>query len=731
MIDTAPMPPPLSIPPQPDVPSRPPEPAAAPSRIQVLVVDDEVRNLDVLEAVLASPDYRLVRATSPDEALLALIDGEFAAIVLDIQLPGMTGLELAHLIKQRRRTQDIPIIFLTAYFPEEKSVLAGYHVGAVDYLTKPINPQILRSKVAAFVDLHRKTQALAQMNEALAAEVSQRRDAEEALRQANAELESRVAQRTEDLTRANAHLRESSRALQESEGRFRLLADTSPVLIWMDGPDGCDFLNRAFVEFYGRPARDLLGYAWTKFIHPEDAAAHVAGYRATAEARQPFVGEARVRRADGQWRWLLSHVVPRFTADGVYLGRVGSSTDVTALKEIGADLQRARDEAVAASRAKDDFLAVLSHELRTPLNPVLMIASDAATNPDLPEAVREDFAAIRKNIEIEAGLIDDLLDLTRISRGKLVFRFRPLDVHRVVQEALAAVQGELDQKGLRVEVDLVATNSTVAGDAMRLQQVFWNVLRNAAKFTAAGGRIHVRTHNGERSIVVSVADTGIGMSPEELERIFDPFSQGDHTTQGISRRFGGLGLGLTIARRLVEHHDGFISAASPGRGQGATIAVTLPLVTVAPRDAGIEAGEASRVRGIVANGELDTSVVRSLRVLLVEDHAATRKTLQRLLTRRRHTVASAGTIAEALALAQAESFELLVSDIGLPDGDGCTLMQELRRAQPGIAGIALSGYGMEEDVARSRAAGFERHFVKPVDVRALDRAIALILARTG
>jgi PAS domain S-box-containing protein len=675
--------------------------------------------------VLESPDYVLVRAATANQALLALIDGDFAAIVLDIQLPGMSGLELAQLIKQRKRTHDIPIIFLTAYFPEEKFVLEGYNVGAVDYLTKPVNPLILRSKVAVFVDLYLKTRALATMNQALAAEVDQRRGAEEALRQANVELEARVAERTADLQRANEELRNSSSALQESEGRFRYLADTSPVLIWMDGPQGCEFLNRAFVDFYGRPAGELLGYGWTTFIHPTDCSSYVEAYRATADARQPFMGEARMRRGDGEWRWLLSNVVPRFTSDGVFLGRVGSSTDVTALKEVGNALQRARDEALAASRAKDDFLAALSHELRTPLNPVLLVASDAAENAALPEAVRADFATIRRNIEVEASLIDDLLDLTRITRGKLAFESRLLDVHRVLRDALHAVEPEVGRKGLVLEITFDAARTSVAGDAMRLQQVFWNVLRNAAKFTAEGGRIGVRTANADEHVVITVTDTGIGMSPEELARIFTPFSQGDHAVEGISHRFGGLGLGLTIAKRLVELHGGNISATSAGRGAGATLTITLPLVANAPAGNATEVtrGRQESPAASAVNGAARAPVA-PLRILLVEDHAATRDTLSRLLSRRRHIVLSASTVADAMALAATQPFDLLVSDIGLPDGDGCNLMQQLRVRQPGLAGIALSGYGMEKDVARSRAAGFALHFTKPIDVRALDRAIA-------
>lgn len=698
--------------------------------VKILIVDDEPRNLDVLESVLESSDYRLVRAATPDEALLALIDGEFAAIVLDIQMPGMSGIELAHLIKQRKRTQDIPIIFLTAYFQEEKFVLEGYNVGAVDYLTKPVNPQILRSKVAVFVELFRKTRALAEVNQTLEREVDQRRHAEDALRFANNELEARVMNRTADLTRANDELRASGRALRESEERFRLLADTSPVLIWVDGPNGCEFVNRAYADFFGRPREELLGFGWAEAVAPEDASGYIDGYRAAAAAQQPFAAEARFRRHDGKWRWLLSRMVPRFTPGGGFLGYVGSSTDVTDLKRIGEDLQRARDEALAASRAKDDFLAALSHELRTPLNPVLLLASDAAEDTTLPESVRADFEVIRKNVELEANLIDDLLDLTRITRGKLAVQLRAIDVHHVLREALAAVRAEVEQKRIVLNFELAAERTVVLGDAVRLQQVFWNVLRNAAKFTPEVGRIIVSTRVVADHIAITIADTGMGMTQRELDRIFVAFSQGDHAVEGISRRFGGLGLGLAISHMLIERHGGRIRATSPGRGHGATIVIELPLSTAIASESAIDGIPPAATPARVTGAETSSSAngaVRGSRILLVEDHAPTRTTLTHLLSRRHYDVAAASTLADALALIQAEEFDLLVSDIGLPDGDGCLLMMELRARHPKLPGIALSGFGMEADIARSRSAGFAHHFTKPVDVQALDRVIVELL----
>jgi signal transduction histidine kinase len=561
----------------------------------ILLVDDEARNLDVLESLLLARDYNLVRALTAEQALLLLLKDEFAVIVLDIQMPGMTGIELANLIKQRKRTRDIPIIFLTAYFLEDKDVLQGYGIGAVDYLTKPVNPQIFRSKIAVFVELYRKTHALE-------LEVEQRQKAEEALREANNELEARVQARTADLILVNEELREHETALRESEA-----------------------------------------------------------------------------------------------------------------------------QALAASRAKDDFLAALSHELRTPLNPVLLLATDAANNPQLPEAVRADFATIAKNVALEARLIDDMLDVTQIAHGKVALELQPFDVHASLQEALAMVREEIDQKQIGVTLKLGAARRAVLGDDVRLKQVFWNVLRNAAKFTPVAGRITIETAipaaTGE--LVVAVTDTGIGMTAAELERIFEAFSQGDHATPGSPRRFGGMGLGLAISRRMVEMHSGSITAMSDGPNRGTTFQIRLPLLA-APQDS----SPRDEARWPAAPAAPPPAVPRKSRrriiprrILLVEDHKPTSLVLRHLLTRRNYAVVATASLAEARAVANRENFELLISDIGLPDGTGYELMAELH-GRHGLVGIALTGYGMEEDISRSQAAGFVAHLTKPITVDALDGALA-------
>jgi len=540
--------------------------------INILLVDDEPRNLDVLDSILESQELRLVRAKSSDEALLAVVQHELACIVLDIQLPNMSGLELARLIKTRKRNQHIPIIFLTAYFLEEKDILQGYDAGAVDYLTKPINPQILRSKVGVFVDLFQKTRALAVANNSLKSEIYQRKTAEEALQQVNNKLESRVQERT-------------------------------------------------------------------------------------------------------------------------------------------AELMHIRDELLAASRAKDDFLATLSHELRTPLNPILLIASDAVNNHELPPRVRTDFDTIRKNVEIEARLIDDLLDLTRITHGKVILDKDFFDVHRILKDAVANVRDEMNQKQIVLKMDLKAAQHTAFADAVRLQQIFWNVLKNAVKFTPNGGQITIETAASENKLAVKITDTGIGMTADEASQIFTAFFQGKGAGNNNEHRFGGLGLGLAISQKLAEIHSGKILAASEGRDKGSTFTVELPVAQMEVKEDGI----VNRPPDLPAK-------TNGIRVLLVEDHEPTRTALTQLLMRRSYKVITASSIAEARVLATAQSFNLVVSDIGLPDGNGYDLMAELQK-NGAVKGIALTGYGMEQDVARSRDAGFVAHLTKPVSIQSLETAL--------
>ena len=371
-----------------------------------------------------------------------------------------------------------------------------------------------------------------------------------------------------------------------------------------------------------------------------------------------------------------------------------------------AELSRVNDELRQASRAKDDFLAALSHELRTPLTPVLMSAAMMESDATLDPELREQLAMMRHNIELEARLIDDLLDLTRIARGKLELQRGAADVHSLLTHTEQIVRSDARGKGVSVSLALEARDHVVVGDAARLHQVFWNMLKNAIKFTPGGGAVAIRTTNpAANRIRVEVRDNGIGIDPEFLPSLFSAFAQGDRKAGGAT---SGLGLGMSISKTIVEMHGGVIQGSSEGLGKGATFSVELETdASIAPK---------------VARPADEISARRTYRLLVVEDHQPTLEVLARLLRKQGHEVDTATSVEAALALAARHVFELVISDIGLPDGNGVDLMVQLTR-EYGLRGIALSGYGMDEDLARTKDAGFLAHLVKPIDFERLNRVI--------
>jgi two-component system CheB/CheR fusion protein len=380
------------------------------------------------------------------------------------------------------------------------------------------------------------------------------------------------------------------------------------------------------------------------------------------------------------------------------------------------ELHKAKEAAEHANAAKDQFLAVLSHELRTPLTPALAAASALEHDPDVPAEVRGDIEMIRRNIDLEARLIDDLLDLTRISRGKLQVVKQTVDVHRLVDQVLEICAADVDRKRLHVLRTMRATRTTVEADPARIQQVVWNLVKNAVKFTAEDGHLWIRSDDvvdGPRGghVMLEVRDDGIGIEPGVLPRIFDAFEQGE---KSITRRFGGLGLGLAISKALVELHDGTLTADSAGPGRGAVFTLTLPTLvpTAATGPHAVPGGGAPAPNG---GGS-------PKRLLLVEDHEDTARIMARLLRRSRYDVRTAASVSAALETARDNVFDLVISDLGLPDGSGLELMEQLR-AMYDLKGIALTGYGMEEDLRRCKDAGFVAHLTKPVNIQALHDAI--------
>ncbi len=515
----------------------------------LLVVDDRRDKRMALQAVLEELHHPIVLAESGNEALRHLLREDFSVILLDINMPEMGGMELAGLIRSRRRSAKTPIIFYTADDETARQMQTmAYELGAVDLLVAPIPAEVLRSKVAVFADFHRRL--------------------------------------------------------------------------------------------------------------------------------------VKTRRMAGERERMLR-------------------------------AEAARAEAERASAAKDHFLAMLSHELRTPLSPVLNTIELLLDTSDHAPELRAHLETIRRNVVLEARLIDDLLDLTKVSRGKVSLRLEAVDVQEAIQNVLHICQAEMDEKHITVNVSNLELQAVVRADSARLKQILWNLIRNAVKYSPAHGKIDIAMSQGKRGhFCIHVKDAGCGISPELLPNIFEAFRQGMHTT-------GGLGLGLAITRSLVELHGGCIEARSEGLGRGATFSVCLPAAapeTLAPPQ-----------RGQMDRAALPVGTPRrSARILLVEDHADSRQTLERILRHRGYTLETAPDIATALEITSKARFDVIISDIGLPDGTGCDFISQLPKEDRQRC-IALSGYGMEEDVARSLTAGFTKHLTKPIDVGELDAMIQALL----
>ena len=538
-----------------------------------------------LEAVLSDPSYRLVRAKSGREALKEVLDQDFALILLDVVMPGVDGYETATLIRERPRSRQTPIIFLTANDFGVNYVFRGYTVGAVDYLVKPVPADVLRSKVAVFVELFRR---------------------QEALRQGFEELESKIAERTKELATANVAL-------------------------------SAEIEERAKVE----------------------------------------------------------------------------KERVMLLKRE----QSARLEAERANRLKDEFLATLSHELRTPLNAIMGWAHVLTQTSHDRDTVQRAANVIRQNATSQAQLIDDILDVSRIVGGRLVIESGSVAVRRVIEDAIDSLMPAASAKAIQVHRDL-RDDLTVLGDRDRLQQVVWNLVSNAFKFTPKGGAVTVRLNEVDGDVQVEVVDTGIGISPDFLPFVFDRFRQADSS---MSRRHNGLGLGMAIVRHLVELHGGTVTVESAGENKGTTFRLRLPRQT-GPVPAEVTAP------GRPLPDELpmtDLDRLNGVHVLIVEDDADSRNVLALLLQRLGALVEAVASAKDAYERLSLRRPDVLVSDIGMPDEDGYSLIRRVRQlcGDQRVPAIALTAYARKQDAEAALGAGYDQHLPKPVAPADLVKAI--------
>jgi len=503
---------------------------------------------------------------------------------------------------------------------------------------------------------------------------------------------------------------------QMHEGAVTLAAGDHAIL----------FCNRRFAEMVATPLEEVIGSSIDRFVHDADrpvlAALLCEGLTLGGK------GELRLAGREGKTVpvYLAASALPIEAEIQALCLVVTDLTEQKRNEQLVTDEKLARSILEAANQAKDRFLATLSHELRTPLTPVLAAVSGLQEDSRLPDDVRVQLARMRRNIELEARLIDDMLDLTRISRGKLPLHRGVSDLRQVLDDSLQTVQVSLDEKRLRLVVELAGEDHRVWADTPRLTQVFWNLFSNAVKFTPEDGTITVRSRREQTAagpeITVEVIDTGIGIEPDALETVFDAFQQGE---TAITRRFGGLGLGLTISQAIIEIHGGRLSAESAGKGLGATFAVRLPVGDLPTAEV---PGEPSAQ--VVKATRRETAGMHPSHILLVEDHGDTADAMADLLRGMGYEVSVADSVAAGLTAAEhlAGRIDLVLSDLGLPDGSGLDLMRELHNRYS-VRGIALSGYGMEEDVRKSLSAGFDRHLTKPVNLQSLQTAIQEILPR--
>jgi CheY-like chemotaxis protein len=733
-------------------------------RVNILVVDDSADNRLTLESILTEPGQSVVTAASGRDALRRLLEQEFAVILLDVNMPMMDGFETAAMVRQRKSSERTPIIFITA-FSDETYVSRGYSLGAVDYIVSPVVPEVLRSKVAVFVDLFRKTEQIRRQAESLRLRADQLyhlTEASLAINSANslAEILEIVTETARDLLAPRLALTVTT--LDQAQGRARP-ASPDPAEGGAEEGDHQRFMEHAAATM----TQALADQGRTVLITPRELATEPrwrfldgGGAAESGWLAAPLTGR------DGRsFGWV--HLAGRARADGVEFGHE-DKTILTQLAQVAsiAIENTLSSEAREANRLKDEFLTTLSHELRTPLTAILGWTRVLRTSPFDEARCAHGLEVIERNVAAQAKLIEDLLDVSRIIAGKLRVSLRPIPLLSSIETAVEAMRPAAEAKSMSLKLEIspeVDHRALIAGDADRLQQVGWNLVSNAIKFTPPGGRIVVAVRRVAGAFQVKVTDTGKGISPQFLRHVFDRFRQDDSSS---TRAHGGLGIGLAIVQHIVELHGGRVEAESPGVNRGATFTVNLPellaslaqgmqpeavgAAAAAGKDAvpaaailasstAPESAESAAVSATSAAAASSASQAQAdavdfgrLKMLVVDDEPDTREILCEILRSAGATVATAGSLAEALALCDRFLPDLLISDIAMPGGDGYALIRQLRRRSPERGGrmpaLAVSAHAREEDRRRALAAGFERYVTKPVEPADLVAAVREIAA---
>jgi len=626
----------------------------------------------VIEAGTGQEGLRLARELHPDLALL------------DVRLPDMNGIDLARIIKDDTTLAHTLVLQTSATFVERGDRVRALEGGADSYLVEPVEPEELIANIKALLRLRR--------------------------------AEDRV---------------------RESERLLRMAASAARLGIWNILLSEDEQLSAKLFTQPSTlpPGEDLSDAGEPVQIHPDDFALLERVVRRTIEEHRPCDVEYRVIAKSGAVRWIASQATVLRNDSGSPMQVIGVAQDVTDRKLIDIERERllkreqaARLEAEEATRLKDDFLATVSHELRTPLNAITGWVRLLQTGSLNQNDIQRGLETIQRNADSQTRLINDLLDVSGIISGKLRLDVRPLAIIPLIEAALDTVRPAAEAKGVVLLPALDPDVGQVAGDPERLQQVVWNLLINAVKFSQPHGEVQIRLHKVNSHAELIVSDSGCGIAPEFLPYVFHPFRQAEGAT---TRRHPGLGLGLAIVRHLVELHGGAVSAASPGEGHGATFTVTLPTV-VAPRNL----PDQVIARTARSSNLLDAlPTLAGLRVLVVEDESDAREVISTMLQHTGALVRVAANADAALAVLDSEQFDVLVSDIGMPIQDGYALMRRVRQRAPAAGGripaVALTAYARAEDRLRALAAGFQIHVAKPVQPEELVTVVASVAGRLG
>jgi len=493
--------------------------------------------------------------------------------------------------------------------------------------------------------------------------------------------------------------RETETALRRREARFRALMNNAPVLIWVTGLDGMEYVNQAYLEFLGVESHEVLGNAWTYFLHPEDRDGFAAAYDEAARGMQPFERQFRFRRADGEYRWMMSVALPQFGAAGKFAGYTGATFDISALKEAELSLR-------TADQRKDEFIAMMAHELRNPLAPISNIVQMMRTQELDAKTLAWAHDVLDRQLRNVGRMVNDMLDVSRIRHGKIQLHRERVALNDAVNRSIDALRSTIDAGQKQVAIETPAAPIVLFADPVRLEQIIGNLINNAVKFTPQGGHIWVTaTEGGDGDgVSVSIRDDGDGIAADAIDRVFDLFMQGN---TALDRAQGGLGIGLSLVRGLVELHGGTIEAQSDGPGRGSEFVVRLP----------VQDGHAEPPR---------RPVVRSgpQRILVVDDNVDAANALAALLRQDKHTVTVAHTGPAAIALTRSVNPQVALIDLGMPGMNGFEVAERLRAADKNLVLIAVSGYSGEDSRRRAQAAHFDGYVVKPFDPQKLDELLS-------